>query len=496
MGKSLHILIAEDSEEDTLLIIHEIQLGNYEPTYERVYAPEAMITALNKQRWDLVIADYSMPGFSGLEALELLKQSGLDLPFILVSGAIGEDTAVAAMKAGANDYIMKDNLRRLVPAVERALREAETQRQRKRAEARIYRQLQRLAALRDIDMAITASLDLRVTLNVFLDKVTSQLNVNAADVLMFNPHTQTLEYAAGRGFRSEAITKSRLRLGDDYAGRAALERRLVNIPNIIETGDFVRTSLLPDEAFISYYAVPLIAKGQIKGVLEIFHRAPLSPDPEWLNFLETLAGQAAIAIDNSTLFDELQRSNAELALAYDATIEGWSKALDLRDKETEGHSLRVTEMTLRLAHEMGMSEGELVHVRRGALLHDVGKLGIPDSILLKPGSLSDEEWAIMRKHPIYAHEWLLPITYLRPALDIPYCHHEKWDGTGYPRGLKDEQIPLAASIFAVADVYDALRSERPYRPAWPADETREHIRSQSGKHFNPKAVEVFLNLNM
>lgn len=187
-------------------------------------------------------------------------------------------------------------------------------------------------------------------------------------------------------------------------------------------------------------------------------------------------------------------TNTELVLAYDTTLAGWSKALDMRDKKTEGHTLRVTEITLRLARIMGMKEDELVHVRRGALLHDIGKMGIPDSVLLKPGLLNNEEWEIMRKHPVYAYELLSPIAYLRPALDIPYCHHERWDGTGYPRGLKREDIPLAARVFAVVDVWDALRSDRPYRPAWPEEKVREYLRSQAGTLLDPKVVEVFLRM--
>ncbi|WP_322507495.1 HD-GYP domain-containing protein, partial [Anaerolinea sp.] len=212
------------------------------------------------------------------------------------------------------------------------------------------------------------------------------------------------------------------------------------------------------------------------------------------DFFQTLAGQIAIAVDNATLFEELQRSNADLILAYDQTIEGWSRALDLRDRETEGHSQRVTELTLKIARAMGMSEEQLVHVRRGALLHDIGKMGVPDAILLKPGALNDEEWAIMRQHPTLAFQMLLPIQYLRPALDIPYCHHEKWDGTGYPRRLKGEQIPLAARIFAVVDVWDALRSDRPYRPAWSVEKTLAFIQEHAGSHFDPRVVEVFMRV--
>jgi HD-GYP domain-containing protein (c-di-GMP phosphodiesterase class II) len=246
------------------------------------------------------------------------------------------------------------------------------------------------------------------------------------------------------------------------------------------------------EGFSTYLGAPLIAKGKVVGVLEIFHRTPFDPDPEWIDYFKTLAGQAAIAIDNALMFTDLQRSNLELSVAYDATIKGWSRAMDIRDQETEGHTQRVTEMTVRLAEIMRISDEQIVHIRRGALLHDIGKLGVPDAILLKPGKLTDEEWIIMRKHPQVAYDMLLPIDYLRPALDIPYCHHEKWDGTGYPRGLKGESIPLAARLFAIVDVWDALCSNRPYRPAWSKEKALEYIQSNSGSHFEPQIVNLFI----
>ncbi|HXQ32642.1 MAG TPA: HD domain-containing phosphohydrolase, partial [Anaerolineales bacterium] len=248
------------------------------------------------------------------------------------------------------------------------------------------------------------------------------------------------------------------------------------------------------EDFVCYFGTPLIVKGKVEGVLEVFHRAPLHPYPDWLDFLNTLARQAGIAIENATLFENLEQSNRELSQAYDATIEGWSRALDLRDKETEGHTQRVTEMTIKLARRFGFNEEEVLHIRRGALLHDIGKMGVPDNILLKPDSLTEEEWIIMRKHTQYAYDLLKPIAFLRSALDIPSCHHEKWDGTGYPRGLKGEDIPLAARIFAVVDVYDALTSDRPYRQAWPKEKALEHIRSLAGLHFDPQVVDAFLKM--
>jgi putative two-component system response regulator len=192
---------------------------------------------------------------------------------------------------------------------------------------------------------------------------------------------------------------------------------------------------------------------------------------------------------------QLEAAYDALQQAYDTTIAGWSRALDLRDKETEGHSQRVTEMTVRMAQAIGLSGEDIVHVRRGALLHDVGKLGIPDAILHKPGKLTEEEWVIMRKHPQYAYEWLAPIEYLRPALDIPFCHHEKWDGSGYPRHLAGTAIPLAARIFALADVWDALRSNRPYRAGWPVQQVRDHIVGLAGSHFDPDITPIFLALH-
>ena len=151
-------------------------------------------------------------------------------------------------------------------------------------------------------------------------------------------------------------------------------------------------------------------------------------------------------------------------------------------------------MAESLARALGVEEETLIHVRRGALLHDIGKMGVPDATLLKPGPLTEEEWGFMRKHPTYAYEMLSPIAYLKPALDIPYCHHEKWDGTGYPRGLKGEEIPLSARAFAIVDVWDALRSDRPYRPGWPEEKVLEHLREQKGKHFDPRVLEAFFQL--
>ncbi len=742
MAKSLRLLIIEDSQDDVLLLLRELWRLDYEVEFERVETAESMQSMLTQRAWDLILSDYTLPKFSAPQALEILKNTGLDIPFIILSGTIGEETAVAALKAGANDFLVKGKFARLGPAIERELREAEIRRDRKRAEEenkyharllrhindaviatddqfritawnraaeriygwsaaevigrnvaeilrsglteeqqveaqellkerssfrserlhsskngqpvyveentialtdqggkitgyvsvnrdvterkqaeealkenehllsesqrighigswsynlltnslqysdemyrlfdisprefphtseaflnliysldqpaaskwmedirigsqprklefRIFRkngelrhlqcrgairfdtngkpvrfvgmaqditesklaeiqirqQIERISALRKIDQAISSSFDLILTLNILISQVISQLQVDAADILLVNPEGQMFAYAAGKGFRTNAIESARLLITDSPSAR---ERRLIQIESLKETPDIrLLTPLGASEAFVCYFGLPLIVKGKVKGVLEVFHRAPLYPYPEWHDFLITLAGQAGIAIENATLFENLEQSNRELSQAYDATIEGWSRALDLRDKETEGHTLRVTEMTLNLAHTFGLPEEQYLYIRWGALLHDIGKMGVPDHILLRPEALTEDEWLQMKRHPQYAYDLLKPIAFLAPALDIPYCHHEKWDGTGYPRGLKGTEIPLVARLFAVVDVWDALTSDRPYRPAWPGEEALTYIQEQSGKQFDPHIVEAFLKM--
>jgi len=370
--------------------------------------------------------------------------------------------------------------------------------ERTRYEEKIQQQVERLAALRTVDTAITSSFDLRVILGVLLDQIIGQLKVHAAAILLTESDMMSMTLAEGRGLRSNAFNRMEVRFGDGLAGQVAFERHAMVVQDLAiqekEAHLSSRDLLLRDEGFVTYIGLPLIVKGQVKGVLEVFHRAPIDPEQEWLGLLETLAGQTAIAIDNTSLFDNLQRSNTELFYAYNENIEGWSRTLDLRDKETEGHTLQVTDFTLKLASLMGVRDDDLVYVRWGALLHDIGKMGVPDGILFKSGPLNPDEWLTIRKHPVFAYQILSPIAFLRNALDIPYCHHEKWDGSGYPRALKGEQIPLPARIFAVVDVYDALTSDRPYRKAWTREETLDYIQSQSGQHFDPAVVQAFLQI--
>jgi HD-GYP domain-containing protein (c-di-GMP phosphodiesterase class II) len=362
--------------------------------------------------------------------------------------------------------------------------------------ARLYcdamKRLNQIEALRSIDKIMSANTDLRITLNTTLAEAARQLAISALDILTVNPYKHMLEYAAGMGFRTVGVERFSLSLNDDTYRKTIEGRQIVKIHNFKETGcEILQTRQFTGEEFNCYIGIPLIVKGQVVGILEAFDREHYERDEEWLEFLETLGQQAAIAIDNANLFEDLARSNTELSIAYETTLEGWSRALDLRDQETEGHTRRVTQMTVTLASFLGIKNYELLNIRRGALLHDIGKMGIPDEILLKPGPFNEKEWDWMHKHPKFAYEMLLPIRYLHPALDIPYCHHERWDGMGYPRGLKGKEIPLAARIFSVVDVWDAMTSNRPYRAALSRSEANAYLREQAGSHFDPEAVNAF-----
>jgi PAS domain S-box-containing protein/putative nucleotidyltransferase with HDIG domain len=503
-SKKFLLLAIEDITERSLL---EIELKESEGRFRRLFetAKDGLLL-LNKQTGEIVDVNKSITDMLGYSSEELIGKMVRDVGLLkdtkdfnetilelIQTGLINYENVLTETRDGQilhTDIYLVDRAR-LIQCNVRDITE------RKLSEEKQKRETEHLAALRQIDAAILGSQDLRFTLNVFLDQTIKQLNVDAACVLLFNPHDHMLEYASGHGFSKKRITLARVRIGQGYAGRVAMERKTLAIPVINNVhDDTLPWHLIEEEGFKAYIGVPLIAKGRVKGVLEIFNRTPFDPDMEWLEFTEALAGQAAIALDSAELFEQLERSHSEMLTAYDTTIEGWSRALDYRDKETEGHSIRVTEIAVRACKAMGMSAEELVHVRRGALLHDIGKLGVPDSILLKPGKLTDDEFAVIKRHPDIAFKLLSPIAFLRPAMDIPYCHHEKLDGSGYPRGLKGEEIPLAARIFAIVDVWDALCSDRPYRLAWPEEKAREYLRSQAGIQFDANIVGIFLSMKI
>ncbi len=349
-----------------------------------------------------------------------------------------------------------------------------------------------LGALMGVGQVINSSLGLKQVLEVVMDTLVGLMQAERG-FLMLKEADGELKAQTARGLAHVNLDE------ETFSGSRTVIR------NVVESGKpILTTNAQADPRFenqmsvaafqlLSILCAPLKIKDELIGVIYVDHRGmPGLFHESDMNLISAFADQAAVAIDNARLFEDLRAANAELEIAYDATLQGWVRALDLRDKETEGHTQRVTSLTVRLAQVMGLRGDEIIHVQRGALLHDIGKMGIPDGILLKPGGLTPEERAIVRQHPVLAYEMLRPIQFLSRALEIPWCHHERWDGGGYPRGLKEEDIPFSARIFAIVDVWDALISDRPYRKGMLPDEVRGHLRLQSGLHFDPRVVDIFL----
>jgi HD-GYP domain-containing protein (c-di-GMP phosphodiesterase class II)/PAS domain-containing protein len=354
--------------------------------------------------------------------------------------------------------------------------------------------LDREKQLNEITRSISRVLDLDATIPLFLQLASHLVEADGSALALLSDDGEALLFRDSY-FHPVVIGDPILPKGQGVSWIVVESGQSILIPHYADHPAAIPAWV--EARLQTLIVAPVIAAQKVLGVLVLYRTQDNHAfNPRDLELAEAISRQAGLAIRNMQLFTKVQLTSQELAEAYDAIIAGWAKALELRDKETRGHSDRVTHMAVDLAKQMGFTEDALVDFRRGVFLHDIGKMGIPDSILLKPGPLTSDEWIIMRKHPDYAYQLLSGIAYLRPALDIPYCHHEKWDGSGYPRGLKGEAIPLGARIFAVVDVWDALTSERPYRPAWSEEETWEYLRQKAGADFDPRVVKAFLEMTI
>jgi putative nucleotidyltransferase with HDIG domain len=363
-------------------------------------------------------------------------------------------------------------------------------------DARNYFRFRReqVQAVAGVGSVINSSLGLGRVLEEVMDALIVLMRAERG-FLMLKERDGNLEVRIARDAAHHDLTEDAFIISRSVVGRVVEQGEAVLTLNAQEDPRFGAQTSITAHHLLSILCAPLKLKEELIGVIYVDNRAQAGIfKNDDLELIASFSNQAAVAIDNARLIDELQDKNRELEEAYQATLEGWVLALDLRDKETEGHTIRVTRLTETLAKSMGIREAELIHIRRGALLHDIGKMAIPDGILLKPGALTAEERTLIEKHPVYAFEMLSPIKFLNPALDIPYCHHEKWDGSGYPRGLSGEDIPLAARIFSVVDVWDALVSDRPYRKGLQPDDVKGKIRDDAGAHFDPRVVDAFLAL--
>jgi putative nucleotidyltransferase with HDIG domain len=355
-------------------------------------------------------------------------------------------------------------------------------------------QQRQVGALVGVGSVINSSLGLERVLEEVMDRLIVLMNAERGFLMLREPNGELIVRIA-RGIDNINLNEDAFAISNTVVRRVVESGETVFTTNAQEDPRFGEQFSVAIYHLLSILCAPLKIKDDLIGVIYVDNRAHTgifrSDD---LEMISAFANQAAVAIDNARLFDGLQKSNAELEIAYQATLEGWVRALDMRDKETEGHTQRVTALTRRLAKTMGVDDDALLHITRGALLHDIGKMAIPDGILLKPGNLTPEERMLIQKHPGYAYEMLSPIKFLLPALDIPHCHHEKWDGSGYPRGLKGEEIPFAARIFTVVDVWDALIYDRPYRKGVAPGSVKKIITEQSGAPFDPRVVNAFFEL--
>ncbi|MEW5828775.1 MAG: HD domain-containing phosphohydrolase [Chloroflexota bacterium] len=355
--------------------------------------------------------------------------------------------------------------------------------------------LEAIETAHEINRLLHSTRRFRDALLETLELLNGVTGADASTVLRYNPASRRLDLLAARGLGAYAQSKIYLYPDDGLAGQAAESLQAVWIEDLRHSQQPIwHVRFLSDEGFRGYLALPLVCNDTLQGVVEMLWRDERPVDPRMLDGFSQSAEIISYSLERTSILEDLQRRNDELSSTCNATIEGLSRALELRDLETEGHTRRVSELTLRLAVKMGVPPEQHEILQQGALLHDIGKLGIPDAILLKPGSLTAQEWKVMQQHPLYAYSILAPIVSLRESLDIPLYHHERWDGSGYPYGLAGDQIPLSAQLFAVVDVYDALTSDRPYRAAWPRSQAIAYLREQAGIQFSPLVVKHFLEL--
>ena len=450
MDKPIRVLIVDDSEDDGLLLLRNLKNGGFNLSYEQMDTAEAMSKALDNQTWDVILCDNSMPTFDAFSALELYQDKGLDLPFIIVSGTIADETAVAAMKAGAHDYIMKGNLARLSSAIDRELREAKNRQERRNTTIQLRKSEEKYRTLfEDSRDAIYLNdkegglIDFnRSTLDLFGYSGEEMLGINTKSVFV-NPD----EYE---------------RLQDEIAQKGCVREFEVKLRKKDGTEiDCLITStvrLARDKSIIGY-------QGIVRDISELASNRK-----------------------------QLEKTLKELRKALGGTIEAMALTVETRDPYTAGHQRRVSNLARAIATEMGVSEDQIQGIRLAGVIHDVGKISVPGEILSKPGRIGTNEFGIIKEHPQVGYNILKTVDFPWPIAQIVLQHHERMDGSGYPNGISGENILLEARILAVADVVEAMASHRPYRAALGIDLALREISKNRGSSYDPKVVDACLRL--
>ena len=450
MDKPIRVLIVDDSEDDGLLLLRKLKKGGYSPTYEQVDTAEAMSKALDKQTWDVILCDNSMPGFNAFSALELYKDKRLDLPFIIVSGTIADETAVAAMKAGVHDYIMKSNLARLSSAIDRELREAKNRQERRNTVIQLRKSEEKYRTLFEDSKDAIYLNDKegglinfnRSTLDLFGYSREEMLGINTKDVFV-NPdeYGRWQEEIAQKGSVREFEVKLRKKDGTEIDCLITSTVRLAR-----------------DKSVIGY-------QGIIRDISEL--------------------------VSNRK---QLEKTLKELRKALGGTIEAMALTVETRDPYTAGHQRRVSNLARAIATEMGVSEDQIQGIRLAGVIHDVGKISVPGEILSKPGSIGANEFGIIKEHPRVGYNILKTVDFPWPIAQIVLQHHERMDGSGYPDGISGDNILIEARILAVADVVEAMASHRPYRAALGIDLALNEISKNRGSSYDSKVVDACLRL--
>ncbi len=353
------------------------------------------------------------------------------------------------------------------------------------AEKEVQQQISRMTAIRNVDQGIIAGVPLNRVYDLILHEILNLFSLRAAAVVLLDHVTERFNVSVTAGDWNWIEYKNTLNDETNIAYEVIRSQKTLHLkPEQIQNQKNVPLNT-------HVFFAPILIENRVMGVLQVFTRPHQPFTFSMLDFTETMAGQIAVAISGRKYLQDTIQLHQNLSEAYEETIRGWARAVNYRDQDTWQHTHRTLRRTLEIANMYNFSEEDLLHIRRGVILHDIGKLAVPDRILLKPGKLNDDEMTIMRQHPIIARDLMYPITYLRPAIDIPYGHHERWDGSGYPNGYIAEDIPLPARIFAVVDVWDALTSDRPYRTAWTIEDTRDYLSQNSGVLFDPEVVKNF-----
>ena len=453
---------------------------------------------IEKEFFDVVIIDIRMPDMTGIKVLEKVKKLSSQTIVIIITAFASVETAQEAIRLGAYDYITKPfrkgeidfamkramKAQRLIAANEKL--DEELRWLNIQLENKIAERTQKLATIYQIDKEISSTLELDNVLKIVVNRTIQALNSEIISILLIDDEEKLIIKQA-IGLSDKIIKETRLNLGEGISGWVAKNREAMLVENIEEDSRFAREN---NERYYtrSLISVPLIFEGKVLGIINANNkRSREGYTKDDLNFLKGIASQAAIAISNA-------KSHADLQSSYINSICAITNALEAKDTYSYGHSSNVTDYTRLIAEDLSLSSLEKESIINAALLHDVGKIGISDAILLKPGKLTSAEWEIIRSHPLRGKEILEPLSFLEEALPSIYHHHERYDGQGYPDGLKGKEIPLGARILTVTDSYDAMNSDRPYRKRLSEEKCIAELNKSAGSQFDPQIVEVFLRI--